>query len=121
MILVIFMLWSRTDLADRLNAMKTGEKAEQAQSLKELVALAKSAKLPLAFASAGNATSQHLSGEAVSMNIRDVLGRTVFSGKIPASNSGSMQLDVRSWAPGAYEVQLLYGEKGVLRGRILKL
>jgi tripartite-type tricarboxylate transporter receptor subunit TctC len=35
-----------------------------AGSVKELVALAKSAKTPLAFASAGNATSQHLSGEA---------------------------------------------------------
>jgi tripartite-type tricarboxylate transporter receptor subunit TctC len=35
-----------------------------ARSVKELVALAKAAKPPLAFASAGNATSQHLSGEA---------------------------------------------------------
>jgi tripartite-type tricarboxylate transporter receptor subunit TctC len=35
-----------------------------ARSVKELVALAKAAKTPLAFASAGNATSQHLSGEA---------------------------------------------------------
>ncbi len=35
-----------------------------AHSVKELVALARSAKTPLAFASAGNAASQHLSGEA---------------------------------------------------------
>lgn len=35
-----------------------------ARSVKELVALARSTKTPLAFASAGNATSQHLSGEA---------------------------------------------------------
>lgn len=64
---------------------------------------------------------QHLSSEAVSMNIRDALGRTVFSGKIPASNNGSVQVDVCSWASGAYEVQVLYGEKGVVRGRLLKL
>ncbi|MDP3083103.1 MAG: tripartite tricarboxylate transporter substrate binding protein [Rubrivivax sp.] len=55
-----------------------------ARSVKELVALARSAKTPLAFASAGNATSQHLSGEAFKVATGIDLLHVPYKGSAPA-------------------------------------
>ena len=55
-----------------------------AKSVKELVALARSAKTPLAFASAGNATSQHLSGEAFKVAAGIDLLHVPYKGSAPA-------------------------------------
>ncbi|WP_137893210.1 tripartite tricarboxylate transporter substrate binding protein [Ramlibacter sp. 2FC] len=55
-----------------------------ARSVKELVALAKSAKTPLAFASAGNATSQHLSGEAFKLAAGIDMLHVPYKGSAPA-------------------------------------
>jgi tripartite-type tricarboxylate transporter receptor subunit TctC len=55
-----------------------------ARSVKELVALARSAKTPLAFASAGNATSQHLSGEAFKVATDIDLLHVPYKGSAPA-------------------------------------
>jgi len=63
---------------------------------------------------------QNLSGSGTSVVIRDVLGRTVFSEKIPVSAIGSIQVDVQSWAQGVYEVQLKFGMNEVLVGRFLR-
>ncbi|MCC6283318.1 MAG: hypothetical protein IT262_22115 [Saprospiraceae bacterium] len=63
---------------------------------------------------------QNISGDAASVIIKDVLGRTVFSEKIHTSAAGSLQVEVQTWAQGAYEVQLLYGTRGILGGRFLR-
>lgn len=66
-----------------------------ARSVKELVALAKSSKTPLAFASAGNATSQHLSGEAFKLAAGVDLLHVPYKGSAPALTdlvSGHVQL-----------------------------
>jgi tripartite-type tricarboxylate transporter receptor subunit TctC len=55
-----------------------------AQSVKELVALARSAKTTLAFASAGNATSQHLSGEAFKVAAGIDMLHVPYKGSAPA-------------------------------------
>ena len=55
-----------------------------AHSVKELVALARSAKTPLAFASAGNATSQHLSGEAFKIVAGIDMLHVPYKGSAPA-------------------------------------
>jgi tripartite-type tricarboxylate transporter receptor subunit TctC len=55
-----------------------------ARSVKELVAMAKAAKPPLAFASAGNATSQHLSGEAFKVAAGIDLLHVPYKGSAPA-------------------------------------
>ena len=55
-----------------------------ARSVKELVALAKSSSAPLAFASAGNATSQHLSAEAFKMAAGVDLLHVPYKGSAPA-------------------------------------
>jgi tripartite-type tricarboxylate transporter receptor subunit TctC len=54
------------------------------RSVSELVALAKSAKPPLAFASAGNATSQHLAGEAFKIAAGVDLLHVPYKGSAPA-------------------------------------
>jgi tripartite-type tricarboxylate transporter receptor subunit TctC len=56
----------------------------QARSVKDLVTLAKSAATPLAFASAGNATSQHLSGEAFKIAAGVDLLHVPYKGSAPA-------------------------------------
>jgi len=55
-----------------------------ARSVKELVALAKSSSTPLAFASAGNATSQHLSGEAFKIAAGIDMLHVPYKGSAPA-------------------------------------
>jgi tripartite-type tricarboxylate transporter receptor subunit TctC len=55
-----------------------------ARSVKELVALAKSSKTSLAFASAGNATSQHLSGEAFKIVAGIDMLHVPYKGSAPA-------------------------------------
>lgn len=55
-----------------------------ARSVKELVALAKSANPPLAFGSAGNATSQHLSGEALKIAAQIDMLHVPYKGSAPA-------------------------------------
>lgn len=55
-----------------------------ARSVKELVALARSAKAPLAFASAGNATSQHLAGEAFKVAAGIDMLHVPYKGSAPA-------------------------------------
>ncbi|RYE36242.1 MAG: tripartite tricarboxylate transporter substrate binding protein, partial [Hyphomicrobiales bacterium] len=55
-----------------------------ARSVKELVGLAKSANPPLAFASAGNATSQHLSGEAFKIAAQVDMLHIPYKGSAPA-------------------------------------
>lgn len=55
-----------------------------AQSVKELVALAKASKTSLAFASAGNATSQHLSGEAFKVAAGVDMLHVPYKGSAPA-------------------------------------
>lgn len=55
-----------------------------ARSVKELVALAKTANPPLAFASAGNATSQHLSGEAFKIAAGIDMLHVPYKGSAPA-------------------------------------
>ena len=55
-----------------------------ARSVKELAALAKSANPPLAFASAGNATSQHLSGEAFKIAAGVDMLHVPYKGSAPA-------------------------------------
>jgi tripartite-type tricarboxylate transporter receptor subunit TctC len=55
-----------------------------ARSLPELVALAKSSKTSLAFASAGNATSQHLSGEAFKIAAGIDMLHVPYKGSAPA-------------------------------------
>ena len=55
-----------------------------AHSVKELVALARSSKTPLAFASAGNATSQHLSGEAFKIAAGIDMLHVPYKGSAPA-------------------------------------
>lgn len=55
-----------------------------ARSVKELVALAKSSKTSLAFASAGNATSQHLSGEAFKLAAGIDMLHVPYKGSAPA-------------------------------------
>jgi tripartite-type tricarboxylate transporter receptor subunit TctC len=56
----------------------------EARSVKDLVALGKSAKTSLAFASAGNATSQHLSGEAFKLAAGIDLLHVPYKGSAPA-------------------------------------
>jgi len=56
----------------------------QARSVKELVALGKAATPPLAFASAGNATSQHLSGEAFKIAAGIDMLHVPYKGSAPA-------------------------------------
>lgn len=56
-----------------------------ARSVQELIALAKSAKPPLSFASSGNATAQHLSGEAFKATIgADSMQHIPYKGSSPA-------------------------------------
>ncbi len=55
-----------------------------AKSVRELVALAKAAKPTLAFASAGNATSQHLSGEAFKVAAGIDMLHVPYKGSAPA-------------------------------------
>jgi tripartite-type tricarboxylate transporter receptor subunit TctC len=55
-----------------------------ARSVPELVALAKAAKTSLAFASAGNATSQHLSGEAFKIAAGIDMLHVPYKGSAPA-------------------------------------
>jgi len=55
-----------------------------ARSVKELIALAKSAKTPLNFASAGNATAQHLSGEAFKIAAGIDMQHVPYKGSSPA-------------------------------------
>lgn len=55
-----------------------------ARSVAELVALARSSKNPLAFASAGNAASQHLSGEAFKIAAGIDLLHVPYKGSAPA-------------------------------------
>ncbi|MFM2055632.1 MAG: hypothetical protein RLY71_17 [Pseudomonadota bacterium] len=55
-----------------------------AHSVKELVALAKASKTSLAFASAGNATSQHLSGEAFKVAAGIDMLHVPYKGSAPA-------------------------------------
>ena len=54
------------------------------RSVKDLVALGKSSKTSLAFASAGNATSQHLSGEAFKLAAGIDLLHVPYKGSAPA-------------------------------------
>jgi tripartite-type tricarboxylate transporter receptor subunit TctC len=66
-----------------------------ARSVKELVALAKSSKTSLAFASAGNATSQHLSGEAFKIVAGIDMLHVPYKGSAPALSDligGQVQL-----------------------------
>lgn len=66
-----------------------------ARSVSELVALSKSAKSALAFASAGNATSQHLAGEAFKIAAGVDLLHVPYKGSAPALTdlvSGQVQL-----------------------------
>jgi tripartite-type tricarboxylate transporter receptor subunit TctC len=55
-----------------------------ARSVAELVALAKTSKISLAFASAGNATSQHLSGEAFKIAANIDMLHVPYKGSAPA-------------------------------------
>jgi tripartite-type tricarboxylate transporter receptor subunit TctC len=66
-----------------------------ARSVSELVALARNGATPLAFASAGNATSQHLSGEAFKAAAGVDLLHVPYKGSAPALNDlvgGQVQL-----------------------------
>lgn len=72
-----------TNLADVPLVLAVNPKV-QARSVKELVALAKASKTPLAFASAGNATSQHLSGEAFKAATGVDLLHVPYKGSAPA-------------------------------------
>jgi tripartite-type tricarboxylate transporter receptor subunit TctC len=72
-----------TNLADVPLVLAVHPKLE-ARSVKELVALGKSSKTSLAFASAGNATSQHLSGEAFKLAAGIDLLHVPYKGSAPA-------------------------------------
>jgi tripartite-type tricarboxylate transporter receptor subunit TctC len=72
-----------SNLADVPLVLAVNQKVP-ARSVKELVAMAKAAKPPLAFASAGNATSQHLSGEAFKVAAGIDLLHVPYKGSAPA-------------------------------------
>ncbi|MCA0237192.1 MAG: hypothetical protein LCH81_12485 [Bacteroidetes bacterium] len=63
---------------------------------------------------------QQIPDSGASIIIRNALGQTVFSEKINVSYDTSLPVDVRSWAQGVYEVQLMYGANGGVRTRVFR-
>jgi tripartite-type tricarboxylate transporter receptor subunit TctC len=72
-----------SNLADVPLVLAANSKLE-ARSVKELVALGKASKTSLAFASAGNATSQHLAGEAFKIAAGIDMLHVPYKGSAPA-------------------------------------